>query len=193
LKVNDIPLREQLATLISFGEAAKLLDQKRVDAAEEVANNLSPGIERSMLWLGIAHARLNEKNNARASEALTAAVQDARRVEDPRQPFLLLSAAGEYARFDEVMSLVTLQEAVKAFNSYEGETWERVSFGQVVSTEKDSRVFPLAVKGIEPKFTVALSRLATERYNQTESILLNLENEALLGRAFIVLSSLLLN
>ncbi len=191
-KVNDAALKSQLTNLINFGEASKLLEQKKVDTAEEMANRLQPGVERAILWLGIARARLDESSRARAAESLNAAVKDARRVEDSRRPFLLLCAASEYARFDNVMAIVTLQESVTAFNKQEDETWERVGFYQEVSTGNDSRPFALSIKGIEPRFSSALSNFAQSRLEQTESILMNLENPALLGAAFVALSTALL-
>lgn len=190
-KVQDVNAHIQLNNIILFGEAADALAHNRISSAEEAAVKLSPSLESAILWIGVARSRRLEGDRVRSSEALLSALRDARRTDDARRSFLMLAAAEQFSYSDSLMAVQTLSEAVKAFNEREipaFTTWERA-----INTKHAMRPFPLAVNGIEFRFSRALPPLVSANSESAIASILSLKNEDLLGQGLIALSAALLN
>jgi len=179
-------------TLIDFAEAAGSLENGEAAPAEEVANKLPEGIERAVLWLGIARARTEQSDVVKASEAINAALATTRKLYEARRPFLLLTAAGLLARFDPVLAQAILSEAIREFNSQKPELPPRVDWQQEVSAGRLWRHFPLKVKGIEYSFEEALPPLLAADYQGTAASVLALKGEDQLAQAMLALTAALL-
>lgn len=187
-RVREQAARSKVLNLIGAADATKLLERGATDAAEEAAGKLAPSVERAVLWLTVARARSRAGERARASEALNALLRDARRLDDGRQPFLLLAAAGESARFDAAGALQIFNEAVKALNAGTGKP---VKWTEVV--EVGGRGFQFALRGLDDANTIAAIRqLYAADPQGAEAVALTLRHERLLGPALRALAESML-
>jgi TonB family protein len=191
-RIKTPSTRDQLMMMIKFGEAAKALDEGRISSAEELASSLPSGIERSIIWLGIARASLDEGHVQRAYEALNAALTDVRRLEGARRPYLILAAAGLLARIDPQYAVQTLSEAVRAFNAQDEEAFSRIAWTSRIEAGNLWRDFPLKVKGVEFDFNQPVLSLLAIDSDWVISILLGLQYEDILGQALVALARALL-
>jgi hypothetical protein len=178
--------------LISFGEAANLLDKGEINLSETIASKLPPGIERAVLWLGIARAYAKENNSPRTAEALNNALASAREVADARRAFLILNAASQLARFDPFLCRLTLEDAVRELNTHKPEELTEIDWRQKVEAGSLWRHFPLKIKGIEFGFNQALPPLASIDLEGTIATVKSLRNEESQAQALIVLAATLL-
>jgi hypothetical protein len=161
-KISDDESANSLRTVIDFGASASLLEHAQsTKDAEIIAAQMAPGIERSILFLGIARKAAKDRNASKQIEALGQALQAARVVNDVRGPFLLLIAAGELASLQPELAESVLSEAVTHFNQYDDEQLSSMSWYQTVEIGPLSERFPLAVAGVDfafgPAFYAALS------------------------------------
>jgi hypothetical protein len=149
-KISDTDLKAQLSTLIDFSEGAKLLekDQSAVSDAEAIAKRLPQGIERAVLYLGIAHARTENGDQQRAIEAITEAVKAARNLYEARSPFLILNASSQMAALDVIRGQQLLKEAVQDFNTQDSKLLARVEWRQRVDAKPVWRHFSMEIKGV---------------------------------------------
>jgi hypothetical protein len=191
-RIKDATARGQLLTFIDFAEAASSLKHGETSFAEEKATKLASGIERALLWLGLAQARFKQGDNARTSEAINESLKDARRIEDIRRAFLVLTAASELARFDPLIAGSTLSEAVQAFNSIEATSSDNIRWVRTVEAGTLWRDFPVEIEGIQFNFAQALLPLIAADPEGTLSIIANVKNEELLGKGLAVLAEALL-
>lgn len=154
-KINKRETTERLSVLNDFGESAWLLKRgpQSLPEAERFANRLPPGVERSLLFLGIAQAALKSEDKAQAQEAVAVALKSARAVSDARRPFITLAAAGKLAAADPAAAPSTLAQAVKEFNALSAPApldWQqRVESGPLVHW------FQLRVSGVDLSFEQA--------------------------------------
>ena len=178
-KVKAPVLRSRLLNLINANDAVGLLGRGQTTEAELLAGKLAPGIERAALWLALARARAKEADMARFSEALNMALKDARRLDDARQPYLILNAAGELARTDPALALQILNEAVGAFNTKGGKPAKWVE-----SVEAGGQQFSFSFKGLEGDgISASVGELFAVDAQGTVSAVLSLKPEQTLGRA----------
>jgi len=191
-KIKDVGARAHLLILIDFSEAARSLERGEITFAEEMAGKLPPGIERAILWLGIAHARAKEREIVRASEAINAALATARNLYEARRPFLILAAASELARFDPALAQTTLIEAVREFNSQKSELLAQVRWSQTIEAGATQRHFPIRIKGIEFGFEQALPPLIDADLEGTVTVVSGLKDERQLADALLALAVALL-
>jgi hypothetical protein len=190
-KIKDPDLRSELANTIAFGEASLLLERGDVARAVEASKSLAPTcVERALLRIGVAHHYIQQKNKAQSSEALYAALEDARRVSDERKPLLLMSLAGEYASVAPASAQQVFLEAVRAFNT--SDAGGAASFGWLDSNDKAVasqggvyRHFPLEVKGVTPKLDDAIRQMAAADSDGTAAALLGLTPEKVLGAVMV--------
>jgi hypothetical protein len=149
-KVSDTDLKAQLSTLIDFTEGARLLekDQSAVSNAEAIGKRLPQGIERAVLYLGIAHDRAENGDQQRAIEAITEAVKAARNLYEARSPFLILNASSQMVPLDPLRAQQLLNEAIQDFNTQDSKLLARVEWRQRVDAKPGWRHFPLEIKGI---------------------------------------------
>jgi len=191
-KIKYPSTRTQLMTLIDFGEAAKLIERGETTLAEEKAAKLSAGVERAVLWLGIARARAEEGDIQRASEAINFALSTARQVDDARRPFLILSASAQLAHFDPVITGPTLTEAIREFNAQKADSLARVQWSQSIVIAGLQRDFPLKVKGIEYGFDHNMPALITADLEGTLAQVSNLKSEQQLAQGLLAIAKALL-
>jgi hypothetical protein len=149
-KISDTDLKVQLTTLIDFTEGARLLekDQSAVSNAEAIAKRLPQGIERAVLYLGIAHARAENGDQQRAIEAITEAVKAAHNLYEARSSFLILNASRQMVPLDVMRAQQLLKEAIQDFNAQDSNLLSRVEWRQRVDAKPVWRHFPLEIKGV---------------------------------------------
>ncbi|HEX8139027.1 MAG TPA: hypothetical protein VF544_15775 [Pyrinomonadaceae bacterium] len=194
-RIQDLNTGAQLQTLIDFGEAARMLDKGATAVAEveKRAARLTPGIESTMLWLGIAYASIEAGDTERAEDALRAATKAARSVEDARLPFLLLNAATQYTRVDRAQAIATLAEAVREFNAQTPEALARVNWRQRVAIDRyRHRDFNVKTRGLEFGFNASMPKLAALDIEATLAEVLKLKNEPQQSQGLMALTAALL-
>src|ERR1043165_544659 len=192
-KITDTEARASLETLIDFGEGVRRLErEKDYDGAEKIAARLPQGVESAVLWLAIAHARAKSGASARASEAISSSLAAARKVDDARRPFLILSAASELARVDRVLAQITLAEAVKEFNARKKESLTEVVWEQRVEAGVLWRYFPLRVKGVGFSLEQTLPPLLDADMEGTLASVNNLTGEEEVAQALTTTAAVLL-
>jgi hypothetical protein len=192
-KIKDSLARSQLVEVINFGEAKRGLESGNLALTVRLAGEIHPDIQRAILWLGLAHAYAAGGDKIKAGQAIAAALQDTENVEDRRRPYLILTAAGELARFDpSIFAVQRLLEAITAFNTEQGESLTNVLWFQHVEAGVFWRDFPLPVKGIQFTFRAAFSALAAFDPDATLSAALGLKSEEVLSEAAIELAAVLL-
>lgn len=183
-RVKGAGIRSRLVNLIGSFEAVKTLEKGETNSAEEIARKLTPGIERAILWIAIARARIKEDAPARALEALTASLKDVRELDDARRPFVMLSVAGELARLDTVLTFQTFNEALRLLNTGDGKLpkWSE-------TIEIGGRAFPFSLRGIEGNVINSTTRqLFSIDAQGTETAIYSLKHERILGSALRALS-----
>jgi hypothetical protein len=192
-KVSDKDARTGLEVVIEFGEAAGLLEKQEVAAAEERANKLPLGVERSLLWLAIGGSASRSGESQRANEAINQTLKAAASVPDARRPFLMVAAAGQLVRYDATRATAILTEAVQEFNRQESKALAGVEWRRRVEVGKLWRNFPLSVKGAEVKFERTLPSLLTPGNTQPVISAVNqLTDEPLLARALVTIAATML-
>ncbi|HYY42212.1 MAG TPA: hypothetical protein VE775_05725, partial [Pyrinomonadaceae bacterium] len=183
-RVKDLTVRGKVVNLIAAAAAFKQLERGALDATEEAAAKLAPGIERALLWLAVARARNKTTARDRTDEAINAALKDVRRLDDARQPQLLFALAGEAARGDAAIGLQLLNEAVKALN---GAPSRPVRWAETV--EVGGRAFQFTLYGMNNEHaSAAIRQLYAVDPQGTEAAVLNLKQEQMLGTALRALS-----
>ncbi len=192
-KLSDSEAQSSIATLINFKEAAEKLNRvEDLDEVEGTANKLPPGVERALLWLGVARAYGKAGNVQRASESLNTALAAAQKVSDARRPFLMLSAASQLATLDPAMAQTTLAEAVRQFDTYDSEALGQVNWEQRVETGRMWRDFPLDVKGVECDFRQSLPPLVKTDLEGTVGAVRKLTDERQLASALLAIAAAIL-
>lgn len=192
-KISDEETRASLATLIDFKEAAeRLAREKDLGASEEAIRKLPRGVEQALLWLGLARAQAEAGQSQRASDSLNEALQAARGLKDARGPFIILSAAGQLAKFYPPAAEASLVEAVRLFNAQSPEAVAQMSWEQHVETGRIARDFPLAVKGVDLSFRQSFSALAVTNPDVLIEASSKLNNERLRASALISIAAAML-
>ncbi len=110
--VNDVAIRGQLKALISFAEASRAIEN-RDEQAVSMANQLRPGIKRSLLYISyIARApRLDL-----ALQVVPLAAKDISQLPAEQRVRLLAALAAALLRTDVDSSLAVLNQLVDAYN-----------------------------------------------------------------------------
>lgn len=189
-KISDAEARASLDSLISFKEAATIVERGAdPGAAEEIARGLTDGVERAILWLGIAREYSRRGDARHASALINESLAAARKVEDARRPFLLLSAASQLAPSDPESAKVILLEAVTQFNAQGAEQLAEVQWEQRVECGLLWRDFPLNVKGVEVGLQQTLRPLLKNDTEGTVTAALGLKDEKQLAAALLAIAA----
>jgi hypothetical protein len=192
-KISDDETRASLTTLIDFKEAAeRLAKEKDAGAPEEAVRKLPRGVERALLWLGLARAQAEAGQSQRASDSLDEALQNARALNDARGPFIILGAAGQLAKLYPPAAEASLVEAVRLFNAQAPEAVAQVSWEQHVEAGRIARDFPLAVKGVDLSFRQSFSALARTNPDVVIEASSKLNNERLRASALLSIAAAML-
>lgn len=190
-KITDREASEKLTVLINFGEGKWLLKDspESIAEAEKSANGLPQGIERALLFLGVAQAADKAGDIPRAREAIELSLKATQSMTDARRPFLILAAAGQLANFDSVTAESLLADAVKEFNTHDEMALTNVEWRQQVEIGPLVEKFPLEVKDVEIGFGRAFRRTILHDLDGGAARAENIKDEQLRARAFIELAA----
>ncbi|HYG11707.1 MAG TPA: energy transducer TonB [Pyrinomonadaceae bacterium] len=194
-KIANKEARSQLETLIEFGKAATKIkgNNPQLFEAAEVADKLPPGIERAVLYLGIAESAFQNKNTTLANESTAHARQAIRAVSDARKPQLLLLAAEQLARYDAVAAESAFTDVVKGFNASDGKMLSGMAWNQKVQVGELVQHFPLNVTGLDFSFNKAFrSILSVVSIDSSIAKAREFKSEQLRMSAFVGLANQLL-
>ena len=191
-RLSEREVRDRLAILIDFGEAARLLERGQTAVAEETAGKLPIGIERAVLWLAVSRKRAAEGDSRRAAEAIDNALAAANKVDDAHRPFLLLNASSQLAHFHKTLASSTLAEAVREFNRQQPEALAKVKWEQRVDAGPLWRDFPLKVKGVEFGFEQTLPPLVANDVEGVVAVVNDLKVEGAQAQSLLALAGALL-
>lgn len=148
-RISDQELKGQLDSLIGFGEATLAIRQQDLNAAAKIAAKMPQTIERAILWLAIGHSHAKAKRPETAVDNLNSAIRDARKLEDGRRAFLILSAASEMVNLDSNIATGLIEEAIKIFNAQEADSMKDVVWARKLEKGRTLRLFPIEVAGIK--------------------------------------------
>ncbi len=160
-KVSDPNIARRLAVVIDFGEAADGLNKNDLLAAQRIAEAMPKGIERGLLWLAIADARLNAKEIDQSAAAVAVAVESIKALTDARRGNILLQCAGLMARLNTGTAITVLNEAIKEFNNLEAGDLAKIQWRQSIEAGSVTRVFSLRIKGVDDDYSRAMASLAS--------------------------------
>jgi len=118
-EIEDKELREQALLLLQFYDAGKAVAEGRLQAAEEAARLMPPGVKRALLALSLAAALHGKGERDQAESWWKTAVGDAQISDYATRANLLLAVTAIGMRFDREAALVSLVAAVTAFNRSE--------------------------------------------------------------------------
>lgn len=191
-KIENKDVRNELETLILFGEANNLLKSKQANLGDIIqsAEKLPVSLEKSLLWLGIATAAEKQKQTFLAHDALNAARISATRLNDENTPFLLLFVSGQMAKSGDFQSEIILTEAIKSFNKFENLT--NPSLTHKVTLEPLSLRFSLAVGDLNLEFQNSFQNAINGKEETGIQIIESLEDERLKGQAYVALAKSIL-
>lgn len=182
-----------MATLIDYKEAAeRLAREKDAGASEEAVRKLPRGVEQALLWLGLARAQAEAGQSQRASNSFNEALETARRLNNARGPFIILSVAGQLAKLYPPSAEASLAEAVRLFNAQLPESVAQVSWEQRVEAGRIARGFPLAVKGVDLSFRQSFSALAKTNPDVVIEASKGLNDERLRASALLAIAAVIL-
>jgi hypothetical protein len=194
-KIDDSEARVVLNRVIKFGETTQLLDQKNFDLVEGRLNNLEANIEDATICLKVARAYMDEGKKEKALEWIHKGLDTARRIHEPRQPFLFLAAMDLISNYDPAAATSVLAESVQAFNSRFGALqFSDIQWTESIKAGQRSIRFRLNVKDLNfSSFTKALRIVAKSDPETTKAMVLGLKNESILNLAIAGLAHGLLS
>jgi hypothetical protein len=191
-EIRELQTREKLQVLLGFEEAVKLLDRGKLNDAAAVATRLSPGIERAVLWLAIAHKQLESGNAKIAATTFTWSLDEANRIQDPRRAVLILRAAADLAGFDPLLARQTFTEAIHTLNRVSPYSPLRMEWSELASASVRMAPFPLQIGGLDFQLARMLAPLAKIDMEGTILDVMSVQDEDARGRGLAVLASLIL-
>ncbi len=190
-KIENTSIKNELETLILFGEARVLIKNGEIHLgqATQIAEKLPVSSEKCLLWLGIAAEKQSRKLQATAE--LNSAQMTASRLNDQNTPFLLLFISGQMSEDDNFQSNTVLNEAINSFNRFENLT--QSSLMRKISLEPLNLRFNLSVSGVNLDFQKNFEKVIVGREEEGLQIIESLKNESLKGQAFVILAKSLLS
>ena len=207
-RLDDPPVRGQINALIAFNEAARALENKS-DQALSLANQLKPGIKRSMLYIGMI------AGSTRPDVALglvPLAAKDIALLPAEQRVRLLSALAASLVRVDTETSFGILNQLVASYNDvrtnprrgkFEPAKVSRATsdsslilpgnrgFYEAVQTQRGRRNFGLHVPGVDA-FTLAafLAAADPKDYERLSAAILGLRDETTQAAAWVTLAQL---
>ena len=201
-------MRGQISALIGFNEAARALENKS-DQALSVANQLKPGIKRSMLYIGMI------AGSARPDVALglvPLAAKDIAQLPAEQRVRLLSALAASLVRVDTETSFGILNQLVAAYNDVRANPRRgkfdpaKVSratsdsslilpgnrgFYEAVQTQRGRHNFGLHVPGVDAfTLTAFLAAADPKDYERLSAAILGLRDETTQAAAWVTLAQL---
>ena len=207
-RLDDPPVRGQISALIGFNEAARALENKS-DQALSVANQLKPGIKRSMLYIGMI------AGSTRPDVALglvPLAAKDIAQLPAEQRVRLLSALAASLVRVDTETSFGILNQLVAAYNDVRANPRRgkfdpaKVSratsdsslilpgnrgFYEAVQTQRGRHNFGLHVPGVDAfTLTAFLAAADPKDYERLSAAILGLRDETTQAAAWVTLAQL---
>lgn len=196
-KSQDSDLRGRLADLVSFAQAAPLLEGGQVETAEQAALRLGSPSLRHLLGLGVARAYVKRGETVAAENAISAVFKDTRGGAMSAQQFYpLLNAVEMLAPVDASSAARRLSDLVAVFNAAEAKDAESPpnKLLETVRYKDYSIVIPVSVPGVNPgNFYLALRPLTLNDPRGTVAAVLEIKNETVLSEGMQALARALLN
>lgn len=185
-QISDLSSRQKVLDALSFGAAAKQLEEGDAVRAEALANALPVSAARAILRIAIVSHYAKTPDKGRALEAATVAANDCRRLEnDRRKPYLLLALASAATEIDSSTAIAILKEAVTAFNNAEK---LYVEWSDTIQVGYVQREFPLSLKLVDKEVTSCIEKLTRIEPDATISLLATLNDEGLQGDSLVAFS-----
>jgi hypothetical protein len=207
-RLDDPPVRGQISSLIAFNEAARALENKN-DQALSLANQLKPGIKRSMLYIGMI------AGSTRPDVALglvPLAAKDISTLPAEQRVRLLSALAASLVRVDTETSFGILNQLVAAYNDVRANPRRgkfdpaKVSratsdsslilpgnrgFYEAVQTQRGRHNFGLQVPGVDAfTLTAFLAAADPKNYERLTAAILGLRDETTQAAAWVTLAQL---
>jgi hypothetical protein len=205
-RLDDPPVRSQISALIAFNEAARAIESKS-DQAVSLANQLRPGIKRSMLYIGLI------AGSTRPDLALglvPLAGKDIAQLPAEQRVRLFAALAASLVRVDTESSFAILNQLVAAYNDvrtnprrgkFDPAGVRRATsdsslilpgtrgFYEAVQTQRGRRNFGLHVPGVDAFTLQAFLAAADPRdYERLSAAILGLRDEATQAAAWVTLA-----
>jgi hypothetical protein len=207
-RLDDPPVRGQISALIAFNEAARALENKS-DQALSLANQLKPGIKRSMLYIGMI------AGSTRPDVALglvPLAAKDIALLPAEQRVRLLSALAASLAPVDKETSFGILNQVVAAYNDvrtnprrgkFDPAKVSRATsdsslilpgnrgFYEAVQTQRGRHNFGLHVPGVDAfTLTAFLAAADPKDYERLSAAILGLRDETTQAAAWVTLAQL---
>jgi hypothetical protein len=204
--LDDPPVRGQINSLIAFNEAARSLENKS-DQALSMANQLKPGIKRSMLYIGMI------AGSTRPDVALglvPLAAKDISTLPAEQRVRLLSALAASLVRVDTETSFAILNQLVAACNDvrtnprrgkFDPAGVRRATsdsslilpgnrgFYEAVQTQRGRRNFGLHVPAVDAfTLTAFLAAADPKDYERLSTAILGLRDETTQAAAWVTLA-----
>ncbi len=207
-RLDDSPVRSQISAIIAFNEAGHALENKS-DQALSLANQLKPGIKRSMLYIGmIAGSRSPDV----ALGLVPLAAKDVSTLPAEQRVRLLSALAASLIRVDTETSFAILNQLIAAYNDvranprrgkFEPAKVSRATsdsslilpgnrgFYEAVQTQRGRRNFGLHVPGVDAfTLTAFLAAADPKDYERLSAAILGLRDETTQAAAWVTLAQL---
>jgi hypothetical protein len=204
--LDDPAVRSQINSLIAFNEAARALENKS-DQALSLANQLRPGIKRSMLYIGMI------AGSTRPDVALglvPLAAKDISSLPAEQRVRLLSALAASLVRIDTETSFAILNQLAAAYNDvranprrgkFDPANVRRATsdsslilpgnrgFYEAVQTQRGRRNFGLHVPGVDAfTLTAFLAAANPKDYERLGTAILGLRDETTQAAAWVALA-----
>lgn len=190
-KNTDLKHKTALLRIIDFGETAKLIKDGQFAEAEQRTEKISASIERSVLWLALAHAWARSENKARALEAVGYALADARRLQELRRVSVMLAGVGLLGQMDPLIGSQVLAEVVSVFNQ-EVPAAKPSPMVQVLEAGHTRMQFGLTVEGIDYSFFAVSKLLDSYDRDEVISTIEKVRNEQALADGLLAVAAKML-
>jgi hypothetical protein len=193
--IQDAQASQALGLLVDYGEAGALLksDAANIPAAEKVAYKLSPGLERAMLLLSVAQARMKNAGVSQVEEAIDASLKAASGLGDFYRPCLSLIAAGQLARMRSQRTPFVVASTIKDLNSFDNVHCIGIDWTREVEVAALKSSFNLDLFGLDLNLDAALRAIFLSDFEIGFARAQEIKNEALRARALVEFVAAYLN
>ena len=185
--IQEMEVGQTLGQLIDFGEAGLLLrgDGSNIAAAEKVAYKLSPGLERAILLMAIAQARVRSGNVAQAEEAIDASLKATAAMTDASRACLSLIATGQLAQLRSSRAPIATASAIRDLNTVETVNCVGIQWSKEIRVGALEASFPLELSGLDLNLERALRAIFLSDLEIGFARAQEIKNEILRARALV--------
>lgn len=187
-RIEDKSLRDQLDTLIHFGETMFFLKGKTVNL-DEMAQRIAKipeGLEKCLSWLGSAALAYKMKKRAIHTDMLGAARSTCTRMTNELAPYLLMYLSGRLKSDRDSQAGAVLAESIATFNKFP--EIKEPSPERTITLEPLSLRFPLAVPDVNVDFQTSFSEAVKGEEEDAIVMVNDIKDERLKGLAYVALT-----